>query len=128
MNYNLEEMTPKDIEKIIKFLQELLVTTYERKNTISKVVKQENDNVTCPYCNQSDWIIKNGFTKNKVQRYLCKKCNRRFIISKDTLCYHSKLSFGDWKLYFECMSDGLSIRKTAAKMSKNKNTIFCYET
>lgn len=51
MNYNLEEMTPKDIEKIIKFLQELLVTTYERKNTISKVVKQENDNVTCPYCN-----------------------------------------------------------------------------
>lgn len=124
MNYNLEEMTPKDIEKLIRFLQELLTTTFENKNTISKVVKQENDNITCPYCYQSNWIIKNGFTKTKVQRYLCKDCNKKFIVSTNTLCYHSKLSFGDWKLFFECMSDGLSIRKTAAKMNKNKNTIF----
>lgn len=124
MNYDLEEMTPKDIEKTIKFLQELLGIKLENKNTVSKVVKQENDDIICPYCHQNDWIIKSGFTKTKIQRYLCKECNKKFIVSTNTLCYHSKLSFGDWQLYFECMSDGLSIRKTAAKMDKNKNTIF----
>ena len=124
MNYNLDEMTPKDLEKLINFLQELLGKTLENKNTISKVVNQEIGNIECPYCHCGDCVIKSGFTNNKIQRYKCKECNRKFIITTNTPCYNSKLSFGDWKLFFECMSDGLSIRKTAAKMNKNKNTIF----
>ena len=124
MNRELEEMTPKDLEKLIKLLQELLGVAFTSKDTISKVVKQEIESVVCPYCHQSNHIIKNGFTKTKIQRYKCKECNKKFIISTNTPCYHSKLSFGDWKLFFECMSDGLSIRKTAAKMKKNKNTVF----
>lgn len=114
----------KKLEKLIKFLQDLLGTTFENKNTISKVVKQESKNIECPYCHNSYCIIKSGFSKFKIQRYKCKNCNKKFIDSTGTLCYHSKLCFGDWKLFFECMADELSIRKTAAKMNKNKNTIF----
>ncbi len=124
MNYDLNNMTPKDLEKLIIFLKNLLGLKYSDKSTISKVVNQENDTIKCPYCHQEYCIIKNGFTKNKIQRYKCKECNKKFVNCTNTLCYHSKISFGDWKLFFECMSDGLSIRKTAAKMNKNKNTIF----
>lgn len=117
-------MTPKDLEKVIKLLQELLGISFNSKNTISKVVKQEIENIECPHCHHSDCVIKSGFTKNKIQRYKCKHCNKKFIVSTNTLCYRSKLLFGDWKIFFECMADGLSIRKTAAKMGKNKNTVF----
>mgnify|MGYP002624759487 CR=1 FL=1 len=124
MKYDLDNMTPKDLEKLINFLKEFLGTTYTSKNTISKVIKQEIEKVECPYCHQNDCIIKSGFTTSKVQRYKCKNCNKKFIVTANTVCYHSKLSFGSWKLYFECMSDNLSIRKTAAKMGVNKNTVF----
>ena len=124
MNYDLTNMTPKDLEKAINFLQTLLGNTLENKNTISKVVKQENESIECPHCHCNDCIIKSGFTKNKIQRYLCKKCNKKFISTTNTLCYRTKLSFGDWQLFFECMSDCLSIRKTAAKINVNKNTVF----
>ncbi len=124
MNYDLNNMTPLDLEKFINFLQTLLGDALENKNTISKVVKQETENMECPNCHWDDCIIKSGFTKNKVQRYLCKKCNKKFISTTNTLCYRTKLTFGDWQLFFECMADCLSIRKTAAKMHKNKNTVF----
>ena len=124
MNYDLNIMTPKDIEKLIKFLQTVLGNTLESKNTISKVVKQESEKIECPYCHCNDCIIKSGYTKNKIQRYLCKTCRRKFISTTNTLCYRTKLSFGDWQLFFECMADCLSIRKTAAKIHKNKNTVF----
>lgn len=124
MNYDLDNITPKDLEKLIDFLQNLLGIKFNDKSTISKVIYQESDELECPYCDSTKHIIKNGFTKTKIQRYKCKKCNKKFINSTGTLCHHSKLCFGDWKLFFECMSDGLSIRKTAAKMKKNKNTVF----
>ena len=120
MNYDLNNMTPKDLEKLIEFLQNLLDVKFNEKNTILKVVKQENEVIECPYCNCTDNIIKSGFTSQKVQRYKCKSCNKKFINSTGTVCYHSKLNFGNWKLFFECISDGLSIRKTAAKMKVNK--------
>lgn len=124
MNYDLSEMTPKDLEQLIKFLQNLLGLKYTDKSTISKVLRQENEILECPYCHGTENVIKNGFTKSKIQRFKCKICNKKFVMSTGTLCYHSKISFGEWKLFLECMGDELSIRKTAAKMERNKNTIF----
>lgn len=124
MNYDLKEMTPKEIEELIKFLQNLLGIKFNDMSTISKVVKKEIGVIECPCCHQTTCVIKNGFTKGKVQRYKCKGCNKKFIACTGTMCYRTKLTFGDWKCFLEYMSDGLSIRKIAAKMEKNKNTIF----
>ena len=96
MNYNLENMTPKDLEKLIVFLQNLLGVKVIDKTTISKVISQELISLGCPYCGNNENIIKNGFTENKIQRYKCKKCNKRFISSTNTPCYHSKVCFRDW--------------------------------
>ena len=37
--------------------------------------------ITCPYCNDLH-IVKNGIQNNK-QRFLCKKCKKSFLLSKD---------------------------------------------
>ncbi len=123
MNYDLEKMTPKDIELLIEFLQQTLKITLTNKKTISKVIRQEKENLICPHCNSNN-IIKYGFTKTKIQRYKCKDCNIGFNSTTNSVCYHSKINFDKWKVFFECMSDKLSIRKTAAKMVVNKNTVF----
>jgi transposase-like protein len=39
----------------------------------------------CPYCGKEQWVVKSGKRYNKrgkTQRYLCKKCDKRFIIDK----------------------------------------------
>lgn len=125
MNYDLKSMTPKDVEKLIAFLIKLLGEKEEDKSTISKVINQEINSLECPRCNCKDNIIKNGFSKsNKVQRYKCKNCGKKFCDTTHTIFSHSKITFKQWKAYFECMSDKLSIRKTAAKIGLNKNTVF----
>jgi len=123
MNINTDELTPKDITKLIEFLKNILGETVKNKSTISKSVHQELDEVKCPFC-ESNLIVKNGHTKNKIQRYKCKSCSRRFNDLSGTTCYHSKITFETWEKFFECMSDKLSIRKTAAKIGVNKNTAF----
>lgn len=123
MNYELEEMTPKELELIIEFLQKILGIKLIDKKTISTVIKQEKDGLVCPNCSSHN-IIKYGFSKTKIQRYKCKDCNDYFNSTTNTVCYHSKIAFDKWKIFFECMADKLSIRKTAAKMQVNKNTVF----
>ncbi len=123
MNYDLEEMTPKELELLIKFLEKTLGLKLIEKKTLSKIIKQEKNNLNCPHCNSNN-IIKYGFSETKIQRYKCKDCNICFNSTTNSVCYHSKITFDKWKIFFECMSDKLSIRKTAAKMEVNKNTVF----
>lgn len=125
MNYELDKMTPKDLENLISFLEKLMGEKIEDKSTISKVIHQEMNLLKCPCCHCTDNIIKNGFTKsNRTQRYKCKNCGKKFSDTTHTICHHSKINFKQWKAFLECMSDKLSIRKTAAKVGINKNTAF----
>lgn len=95
----------------------------KRKNTNSKLINNIKDKIECPHC-QSQNIIKNGHDKNKVQTYRCKDCKRKFNACVNTLVAHSKLTYEQMIIFFECMNDKLSIHKTAAKMGVNKNTVF----
>lgn len=123
MNYNLEEMTPKDIENLIEFLKSLLSRKKSEKNTLSKVITEECGKAECPACNSSI-VIKDGKDRNKNQRYKCKICKKRYVSTSNTIFMNSKVSFQEWKSLFECMDSKLSIRKTAAKLGVNKNTAF----
>jgi len=125
MNYELNKMTPKDLEKLIAFLNNLMCEKIVDKSTMSKIIHQEMNCLKCPDCRNINSIIKNGLSKsNKVQRYKCKNCEKKFCDTTNTICYHSKANFKKWKLFLECMSDKLSIRKTAAKVGISKNTAF----
>lgn len=119
----INELLPDEIEKIINFLKKLLGNKLTDKSTISKLVHRETENHNCPYCN-SQWIVKNGKSKKGTQRYKCKACNRNFCDTTNTISNNSKLTYDIWINFLHCMIDKISIRKTAAKLELNKNTIF----
>ena len=118
--YNL---LPEEIDKIIKDLTNALEVIKHRKNTNSKFIDNEKDEIICPCCKSKN-IIKNGHDKNKVQTYYCKNCTKRFSPCTNTPIAHSKLTYEQLVIFFNCMNDKLSIKKTAAKMGCNKNTVF----
>lgn len=118
--YNL---LPDEINEAIEKLKEALEIVKKRKNTNSKFVDKIKDKKECPHC-QSHYIIKNGHDKNKVQTYKCKNCKKKFNASTMTLVTHMKLNYEQLTIFFDCMNDKLSIRKTAAKMKVNKSTVF----
>lgn len=118
--YNL---LPEEINEIIKKLTDALETIKYRKNTNSKFVAKEKKEIICPNCH-SNRIIKNGHDKNKVQTYYCKDCSKKFSSCTNTFLAYTKLTYEQIVIFFECMSDRLSIKKTASKMKCNKNTVF----
>lgn len=120
---NVKELLPEEIEELIHKLTNLLEDVKCKKNTISRCVNHEKNDENCPYCSSSN-IIKNGHDKNGVQTYECHECFKRFNSCTKTVLAHSKLTYEQIVIFFECMNDKLSIRKTAAKMRVNKNTVF----
>ncbi len=120
---NIYELLPEEINDAIRKLTEALEIAKRRKNTNSKFVDREKIKLECPQCH-SQHIVKNGHDKNKVQTYKCKDCERKFNSCANTLVAHTKLTYEQLVIFFECMNDKLSIKKTSAKMNVNKNTVF----
>ena len=118
--YNL---LPEEINEAINKLTVALDLVKNRKNTNSKFVSNEKSQIECPHC-QSNNIIRNGYDKNNVQTYQCKNCRKKFNACTNTLVARIKLTYEQLIIFFECMNDKLSIKKTAAKMGVNKNTAF----
>ena len=116
-------LLPEEISEAIKKLTDALEIVKERKNTNSKFVSKVKNKVICPHC-FDEHIIKNGHDKNKVQIYECKNCNKKFTSYTNTFVSNTRLTYNQLTIFFECMNDKLSIRKTAVKMMLNKNTVF----
>lgn len=87
--YNL---LPEEIDKMIKNLTNALEVIKHRKNTNSKFVDNEKEEIVCPCC-KSNKIIKNGHDKNKVQTYYCKSCTKRFSSCTSIPISHAKLTY-----------------------------------
>lgn len=120
---DLNNLLPEDIENLINKLTEILRIVKCKKNTNSRFIEKLKDVVTCPHC-ASNNIIKNGHDKNDVQCYCCKDCKKKFNSGTKTIIAHIKLTYEQLVIFFESMNNKLSIRKTAAKMNCNKNTVF----
>ena len=120
---NIYELLPEEINEAIKRLSTALEIVQNRKNTKSRFISNEKKTVICPNCN-SEEIVKNGHDKNKVQIYKCKNCEKKFTSCTNTFMSHTKLTYEKLVIFFECMNNKLSIRKTAAKMKVNKSTVF----
>lgn len=118
--YNL---LPEEITEVIKKLTDALEIVKHKKNTNSKFVEKEKHVHECPECKSKN-VVKNGHDKNRVQNYKCKDCKKKFNSCTGTVVAHTKLTYEQLVIFFECMNDKLSIKKTAAKMKTNKNTVF----
>lgn len=120
---DIYELLPEEINEAIRKLTDALEIVKYKKNTNSKFVDKERKSIECPQCHSQN-IVKNGHDKNKVQTYKCKDCKKKFNSCTNTLVAHTKLNYEQLVIFFECMNDKLSIKKTSAKMQVNKNTVF----
>lgn len=118
--YNL---LPEEITEVIKKLTDALEIVKHRKNTNSKFIDKEKQVHKCPRCKSKN-VVKNGHDKNRVQNYKCKDCKKKFNSCTGTVVARTKLTYEQLVIFFECMNDKLSIKKTASKMKVNKNTVF----
>lgn len=122
-NINIYNLLPEEIVETINKLTDALEIIKHRKNTNSKFLEKEKTTHDCPKCGSKN-VVKNGHDKNKVQTYKCKDCKKKFNSCTGTTIAHTKLNYEQLTIFFECMNDKLSIKKTAAKMQVNKNTAF----
>jgi transposase-like protein len=85
INQILSEMAKLDTYKLNKFI-EIINKKYSYEFNNELISDLSNYEVTyCPYCHSLE-IIKNG-KQNKSQRYLCKKCGKRFSTSTSTIFF-----------------------------------------
>lgn len=77
-----------------------------------------SDNKICPNCSSNN-IIKNGFTANKKQQYICKSCKNRFIN------YYTYKAYNHWvnKRIIQFTKEGLGIRSTARILKISTTTL-----
>lgn len=122
MKIDLDNLCPKEINKIIKKLDELLKKQEASKSIIGLVVKKEKKEICCSNCNSIN-IKKNGKYKGK-QLYKCKDCGKKFNELTNTPFHHTRLTYGQIEKAYQCLVDKLSIRKTAKKMGVSTRTAF----
>ena len=89
-----------------------------------KMIKNEtscirfSDSKFCPSCESND-IIKNGFTINKKQQFICKSCKKRFID------FYTYKAYNHWvnKRIVQFTKEGLGIRSTARILKISTTTL-----
>lgn len=85
------------------------------------VEKRLTEARACPKCD-GERIVRNGFA-NGLQRYKCRACGVTFNALTGTSL--ARLRHRDkWLGQAEAMADGLSVRKTAARLGVNRTTAF----
>ncbi|MDR2267446.1 MAG: hypothetical protein LBE09_07715 [Christensenellaceae bacterium] len=120
---------------MIEMMKELLLllSKYSRDQiitalTLLKTMPDVKDDITvgeihkCPYCN-SENLVKNGVMTNK-QRFLCKECHKSFSATRLTTRHGSHLTDATWRMAIEDTLNGVSLKKSAARIGVSALTIF----
>lgn len=121
-NVDIYSLIPSQINEMIDKLKSALNLIKCRKSTISKIAFFEKNKCECPYCT-NNCIVKNGHTKTGIQTYKCKNCGKRFNDLTGTIFSRTRLTYEQIEIFIDCFNNKLSLRKTAAKMNVDKNTV-----
>lgn len=112
MDYSNEfkDLLPEELEIIKHILDDLIVNVKRDKNTN---VKYQNKNKTlkCPNC-ENHYVVKNG-TRNNIQYYKCKNCNKFFSISTNTLTSGIRLNYNQLIDFMSCLINYSTLSETA---------------
>ena len=75
----------------------------------------------CPHCGNTH-IIKNGFYKNKIQRYHCDLCRSNFSPLTNTVFEGKKIPISEWIEYLIHLFEFHSIRSSARDNRNSEST------
>ena len=79
----------------------------------------------CPICGGVH-VQRNGRRKNGTQKFICKDCGKTFSITKNTIFEGTRKGLPVWKEFMACMSEGLSLDKTAERCGITHATAFVW--
>ncbi|KEY58766.1 transposase [Serratia sp. DD3] len=75
--------------------------------------------VVCPHCFSSAQVVRNGYTRGRHQRYLCRRCDKTFQLS-----FVQKASVpGSHQQIIDMAMNGVGCRATARIMGISLNTV-----
>jgi transposase-like protein len=77
----------------------------------------------CPFC-KGENISKNGKTKIKRQRYICKDCGKGFSEMTASPFMYSKKPIKTWVKYIYCIKKNLTLREISNSLGINLTTSF----
>ncbi|WDE13536.1 IS1595 family transposase [Thalassomonas haliotis] len=93
------------------------------KNCLDVLTMHQDSAANCPHCH-SLTIKRNGKVSGR-QRYLCKSCNKSFMVTYNTPFYRLR-NPEKWIGYLRCMLTSLTIRHSARECVMTKNTAFLW--
>ena len=79
----------------------------------------------CPLCGGTH-VQRNGKRKNGTQKFICRDCGKTFSITKNTIFEGTRKGLAVWKEFMACMSEGLSLDKTAERCGITHATAFVW--
>lgn len=125
---NSRQKTPWDNTENLSATQKLIMSKYKDnyKNKHLKLNETDEKDIInsikidrCKKCS-SVHIVKRGFTKNGIQRYYCKECNKKFTPVTNTIFENHKISIIEWiDFTFELFNYG----STTLISKVNKNSL-----
>ncbi|MFO7938955.1 MAG: IS1595 family transposase [Bacteroidales bacterium] len=91
------------------------------KDKAALLLETPIEKLTCPHCGSSE--IWRWGKRDKLQRYRCKNCRKTFNSLTGTPL--AKLNKKEqWLNFTNCLTAGMTVRKSAAKCNIHKNTAF----
>ena len=112
MNYSEEfkNLLPDELEYIRGILDNLIINVKNNKSANIKY-QAKNKELKCPNCS-SNYIVKNG-SKNNIQYFKCKNCNKFFSISSNTIISNIRLNYNQLLDFMLCLVNYNTLSETA---------------
>lgn len=124
LKYDLEKLLPDELEKLISFINCLFDNRINERLTNQEYQKC-NSEIKCPKCGLS--LFKKNGHKNGTQRYLCKKCNKAFSITTNTILNYSRIKYWQLKDFIQCLLDMKPVSEISQQVKMSKTQIYYLE-
>lgn len=124
LKYDLEQLLPDELEKIVLFINSLFDNKVNKRLT-NQEYQKNNLKIKCPNCGLT--IFKKNGHKNGTQRYLCKNCNKSFSITTNTILNYSKIKYWQLKEFIKCILDLKPISEISEQVKISKTQVYYLE-
>jgi len=110
-----------------KYLQNIVNLRFSKEKygatTLTEYGQNFNRKIACPHCGSTDYF-KDGFTPDKKQRYLCRKCNKTFTLLNNSIFKSTKLSLYQWMNFLILMSYNVPLDVIAESINISHQSAF----
>lgn len=114
-----------EINQLLSILNKNLNINATSADSNNKIIQRERKLTCCPHCG-STHIVKNGKTKNRKQKYLCRDCNQSFSDTNNTILYHTRKPYQIWYNYLKCLLQKMTLSDTAKEVGISQTSAFVW--